>query len=186
MARPATRRRVLSAALELLGEVGFAHLTMEGIAARAGAGKQTLYRSWPGKGAIVFDALLERSVDEAGVVAIPDSGDLTADLELLVSATIAELQDPAQDRLLRAMLAEVQTDLALAEDLRRRLLGPQLAAVAERLRAGGVADPERAVELLYGPILHRWLLRSGPFGEGWAAEHVRRVLRAAEVGHHQS
>ncbi len=181
MARPATRCRVLTAALELLGEVGFAHLTMEGIAARAGAGKQTLYRTWPGKGAIVFDALLERSVDEAGVVAIPDSGDLTADLELLVTATVADLQEPAQDRLLRAMLAEVQTDPALADELRDRLLGPQLAAVADRLRAGGVADPESAVELLYGPILHRWLLRSGPFGDSWPADHVRRVLRAAGV-----
>ncbi|WP_152363652.1 TetR/AcrR family transcriptional regulator [Microlunatus speluncae] len=178
MARPSTRTRVLTAALELIGEVGYAGLTMEGIAARAGAGKQTLYRTWPGKGAIVFDALLDRSVDPAGAVAVPDSGDLAADLELLVAATIADLLEPGQDRLLRAMMAEVQTDPALADELRDRLLGPQLAAVAERLRVGGVEDPEGAVELLYGPILHRWLLRTGPFGAGWAAAHVRRVLRA--------
>ncbi len=181
MARPSTRRRVLTAALDLLGEVGFAHLTMEGIAARAGAGKQTLYRTWPGKSAIVFDALLERSVDDTGAVAIPDTGDLVADLELLVTATIADLQEPANDRLLRAMLAEVQTDPALAAELQERLLGPQFAAVAERLRRGGVGEPDGAVELLYGPILHRWLLRSGPFGDGWAAAHVRRVLRSADL-----
>ena len=54
----ASRQAILDAAAELIAEVGFRRLTIEAIAVRAGAGKQTIYRWWPSKGAVVFDALL--------------------------------------------------------------------------------------------------------------------------------
>ncbi|GAB3885912.1 hypothetical protein GCM10027612_22110 [Microbispora bryophytorum subsp. camponoti] len=53
-----SRRAILTAAFELVGEVGYAKLSIEGIAARAGVGKQTIYRWWPSKGAVLFDAFL--------------------------------------------------------------------------------------------------------------------------------
>ena len=59
-----SRRAILDAAFKLVGEVGYAKLTMEGIAARAGVGKQTIYRWWPSKGAVLFG--LPRSVGERG------------------------------------------------------------------------------------------------------------------------
>ena len=54
----ASRRAILAAAFELVQEVGYAKLSIEGIAARAGVGKQTIYRWWPSKGAVLFDAFL--------------------------------------------------------------------------------------------------------------------------------
>ncbi|SMH42555.1 transcriptional regulator, TetR family [Rathayibacter oskolensis] len=175
MARLRTRTLVHTAALAL-AESGA--LSMEGIAARAGVSKQTLYRTWPSTGAILFDALLAHSLDADGRVVVPDTGDLAADLELLLVETIAELTDPTREALLRSLTAAIQTDAALAEQYRELLLTPQLAAVAERLRRGGVAEADEAAELLLGAVLHRWLLRSRPFEPGWPAAHVRRVLRA--------
>lgn len=175
MARLRTRTLVQAAALDLARS---GSLSMEGVAARAGVSKQTLYRTWPSTGAILFDALLERSLDGDGRVAVPDTGDLAADLELLVVATIAELTDPAVEPLLRSLTAAIQTDAPLAEQYRERLLAPQLTAVAERLRRGGVTDADDTAELLLGAVLHRWLLRSRPFEPGWPAAHVGRVLRA--------
>ncbi|WP_406629205.1 TetR/AcrR family transcriptional regulator [Amycolatopsis sp. WGS_07] len=181
MARASTRARVHAAVLSLAAEAGFGGLSMEGIAARAGAGKQTLYRTWSSPAEVLLDALLEQSLDASGEVAIPDTGDLRADLETLVAGMIAELTDPATDRLLRAVTAELQTDPAVGAEVLDRLLGPQLRALAARLARAGVESPEDGAELLLGPVFHRWLLRTRPFTEDWPAAHVERVLRAVSL-----
>ncbi|MDY0913679.1 TetR/AcrR family transcriptional regulator [Rathayibacter festucae] len=181
MASKRTRARVHEAVLALVADVGVAKLTMEGIAGRAGVGKQTLYRSWPSTAAIVFDALLARSETPQGAVAVPDSGDLRADLLLLVQETVRELTSPATEPLLRAVTAAIQTDVGLAREYRERLLEPQMAAIAGRFESAGAADPAAAAELLVGPILHRWLLRSGDFDRDWAQQHTDRVLLGAQV-----
>lgn len=51
-----SRRAIFDAALTLVGEVGYDKLTIEGIASRAGVGKQTIYRWWPSKAAVLLDA----------------------------------------------------------------------------------------------------------------------------------
>lgn len=177
MARPRTRTRVHDAVLALAREERLAHITMEGVAARAGVSKQTLYRSWPSTGAILFDALLVRSQGADGLVIVPDTGDLAADLRTLVTATVVELTDPTMEPLLRAVTADIQTDDVLAAAFRDRLLMPQLQAITDRLVRGGIDDSD-AAELLLGPILHRWLLRARDFDARWADRHVERVLRA--------
>nr|WP_241992446.1 TetR-like C-terminal domain-containing protein [Cryobacterium lactosi] len=151
---------------------------MEGVAARAGVSKQTLYSTWPSTGAILFDALLDRSSSDDGKIVVPHSGDLAADLESLVAATIEELTDPTLEPLLRAVTADIQIDEVLAAQYRDRLLTPQLKAISDRLQRGAIEDPDAAAELLLGPILHRWLLRTRAFEPGWASAHVQRVLRA--------
>ncbi|MDF9803357.1 AcrR family transcriptional regulator [Streptomyces sp. HB372] len=52
-----SRRAIHDAALALVGEVGYRRTTIEGIAARAGVGKQTIYRWWPSKAAVLMEAL---------------------------------------------------------------------------------------------------------------------------------
>lgn len=178
MARPTTVARVHRAVLEMAAESGLAGLSMEGIAARAGAGKQTLYRTWPSTQAILLDALLARSLDTADEVAVPDTGDVKADLVLLLRSTIDELTDPVNDRLLRAVTAEVQTDEPLAMQVRQRLLDPQMRAIGRRLTRAGITDSDAGAELLMGPVLHRWLLRTGPFDDAWVLGHAARVLAA--------
>ncbi|GAB3795100.1 TetR/AcrR family transcriptional regulator [Humibacter antri] len=177
MARQQTRSKVHKAVLSLARETRVGSITMEGIAGRAGISKQTLYRTWPSTGAVLFDALLARSTDENDVVVVPESGNLATDLEALTVATIAELTDPTHEPLLRAVTAEMQADEGLATQYRERLLRPQLSAIANRFRRENVPDPDGAAELFVGPIFHRWLLRTGPFDSEWVRAHVDRTVR---------
>ncbi|TQO19905.1 TetR family transcriptional regulator [Rhodoglobus vestalii] len=179
MARQQTRKKVHEAVLSLAHETPAGTITMEGIAARAGVSKQTLYRTWPSTGAILFDALLARSMTEDGTVEVPNSGDLAADLELLATATIAELTDTTHEPMLRAITAQMQSDDGLAAQFRERLLTPQLAGISDRFRRENVPDPYGIAELFVGPIFHRWLLRTHPFDSEWVTAHVARTLRAA-------
>src|SRR5690348_11960575 len=94
----ASRKAILTAAFDLVGEVGFAKLSIEAIAARAGVGKQTIYRWWPSKGTVLFDAFLMLSEDHAtGDPALPDTGDIEADLKTVLRATVDELNDARYD-----------------------------------------------------------------------------------------
>ena len=168
------RTAILAAAGELIGELPYAKLTVEAIAARAGVGKQTIYRWWPSKGAVVFDAMLERDSGPDGL-SLPDTGDLRADLRPLLRGSVAALTDPVFEGLLRAMYIEIQQDAVLAEAYRERLLSPQRAALADRLRAGVASgelrpdlDPELGVDLLLGPIQMRWSLGLGLLTEDYA------------------
>src|SRR5687768_159377 len=84
-ARPGPRSRdaILQAAFELCGEVGYARLTIEAVAKRAGVGKQTIYRWWGSKGALVLDALNDRTGDRTGIAPprdFPNTGDVVEDL----------------------------------------------------------------------------------------------------------
>lgn len=76
---------ILDAALELIGEVGYERVTMDGIAARAQASKMTIYRRWPTKSELVAEALRRHAQGDAP--AIRDTGSLRGDL----LATVAEI-----------------------------------------------------------------------------------------------
>ncbi|GLY73346.1 TetR/AcrR family transcriptional regulator [Actinoallomurus iriomotensis] len=181
-----SRQAILTAARELIAEMGYAKLTIEGIAARAGVGKQTIYRWWPSKGAVIFDAFLalSESGPEQGV-ALPDTGDLEADLKVVMRATVAEFADPAFEGPIRALNAEIVNDPALAAQYREKLGGPVDEAKKARLRnaqrAGQLAadaDLDLALELLYAPLYQRWLLRSGPLTPEYADALVEVFLKA--------
>ncbi|WP_431867998.1 TetR/AcrR family transcriptional regulator [Nocardiopsis eucommiae] len=174
---------IVDAAEELLGEVGYSRLTMEAIAARARVGKQTIYRWWPSKAAVVFEVFTRLTGAEAGQP-LPDTGDLAADLKTVLRATIDEFNDPAMDRTTRAFTAEVQHDEEFARAVTEQLVRPNGEAVKERLRSGQAAgqlatdvDLDLVVELLNGPVNHRWLLRTAPITHEYADRLVDTVLR---------
>ncbi|TDC25360.1 TetR/AcrR family transcriptional regulator [Streptomyces sp. 8K308] len=180
------RRAILTAALDLVGEVGYAKLSIEGIAAAAGVGKQTIYRWWPSKGALLFDAFLALAGEGADgqAAALPDTGDLAADLKLVLRATVDELNDPRYDQPMRALHTEIVHDPALAADYAERLDGPMREMKKERLRsacaAGQLAadiDLDVAVDLLFGPVLNRWLQRTGPLTADYVDQVVDTALR---------
>ena len=177
------RNAILGAAEELLSEVGYAKLTMEAIAARARVGKQTIYRWWPSKAAVVFEVFTRLTGAEAGLT-LPDTGDLAADLRAVFRAAADEFNDPATDRTARAFTAEIQHDEEFARAVTEQLVRPNSAAVRERLRSGQEAgqialdaDLDLAVEMLNGPINHRWLLRTGPLTHEYVDRLVDTVLR---------
>jgi AcrR family transcriptional regulator len=73
-------RDILAATLDVLAEAGFDSMTMDHVAARAGAGKATLYRRWASKGELVRDALIGMSRNSIEVDQLPDTGNLRDDL----------------------------------------------------------------------------------------------------------
>ncbi|MGW0789637.1 TetR/AcrR family transcriptional regulator [Streptomyces sp. NPDC002911] len=195
-----SRRAICDAALALVGEVGYAKTTIEGIAARAGVGKQTIYRWWPSKAAVLMEAFLEKSARQAaeaaetaeagegGAYGIPDTGDLAADLKLVLRATVDELNDPPTEAPTRALTAEGIIDPALGALFIESLLEPQLQSYVTRLRAAQEAgevradvDPRIALELLIAPLTHRWLLRTLPLTHAYADAVVDHALRGLSV-----
>lgn len=159
----ASRRAILTAAFDLAGEIGYAKLSIEAIAARAGVGKQTIYRWWPSKGAVLFDAFLmltmgdegedegdgEGRGDDAGrasqtrggaaeaapAAGLPDTGDIEADLKTVLRATVEEMADPRYDLPMRALTSEVMNDPGLAAAYVERLHTPVENLKRQRLRA---------------------------------------------------
>ena len=72
--------RIIEAAIDTLAEVGFDSMTMDMVAARAKAGKATLYRRWPSKGELVRDAVIWMSRSSVDVEHLPDTGSVREDL----------------------------------------------------------------------------------------------------------
>ncbi|MFD9500715.1 TetR/AcrR family transcriptional regulator [Streptomyces sp. NPDC060035] len=190
-----SRRAIYDAALALVGEAGYARTTIEGIAARAGVGKQTIYRWWPSKAAVLMEAFIDlgtRAAEEAGGggdYAIPDTGDLAADLKLVLRATVDELNDPVTEAPTRALAAEGIIDPALGAQFVEKLLDPQMQLYVTRLRSAQEAgelrddiDPRIALELLIAPLTHRWLLRTLPLTHAYADAVVDHTLRGLGSG----
>lgn len=188
-----SRRAIHDAALALVGEIGYGRTTIEGIAARAGVGKQTIYRWWPSKAAVLLEAYLDlqnrsaeqgsQETDEAPY-AIADTGDLAADLKAVLRATVDELNDPVTEAPTRALAAEGIIDPELGAEFAERLLEPQIGLYVTRLRAAQRAGQVRddvdlrvAVELLIAPLTHRWLLSSLPLTHDYADTIVDHALR---------
>ncbi|MFE4454529.1 TetR/AcrR family transcriptional regulator [Streptomyces sp. NPDC056796] len=189
-----SRRAIHEAALALVGEVGYTRTTIEGIAARAGVGKQTIYRWWPSKAAVLMEAFLDRGARQAAEAGggdgqgIPDTGDLAADLKQVLRATVDELNDPATEAPTRALTAEGVIDPVLGAQFVENLLEPNLRAYVTRLRSAQEAgevradvDPRLALELLIGPLTHRWLLRTLPLTHAYADAVVDHALRGLSV-----
>ncbi|KOX32418.1 MULTISPECIES: TetR/AcrR family transcriptional regulator [unclassified Streptomyces] len=187
-----SRRAIFDAALALVSESGYARTTIEGIAARAGVGKQTIYRWWPSKAAVLLDAFLDLQVraheamdgDGDGGSEIPDTGDLAADLKRVLRATVDEMNDPVFEAPTRALAAEGIVDPDLGARFTETLLEPQLQYYVRRIEAAREAgdvdpgtDPRLAVELLVGPLHHRWIHRTLPLTHAYADALVDHVLR---------
>ncbi|MEU5212210.1 TetR/AcrR family transcriptional regulator [Streptomyces sp. NPDC020742] len=178
-----SRRAIFDAALALVGEVGYEKLTIEGIASRAGVGKQTIYRWWPSKAAVLLDAFTV-GVDEYSAQGLPDTGDLAADLKFVLRATVDEFNDPAFQAPYRALAAAGANDEELSRTFVARLLEPGTQVYVDRLRAaqeaGEVAadiDVRVAVEMLLSPFSQRWLMRTGELTYGYVDTLVDQALR---------
>ncbi|MEU2714785.1 TetR/AcrR family transcriptional regulator [Streptomyces sp. NPDC007205] len=183
-----SRRAIYDAALALVGEVGYPKTTVEGIAARAGVGKQTIYRWWPSKAAVLLEAFLDLSrqaAQEAGQepYAIPDTGNLAADLKAVLRITVDQLRDPRFEAPSRALAAEGVVNEPLGRQFVTELLEPQLQLYVDRLRAAqdtgqvraGI-DPRIALELFVSPLAQRWLQHTGPISYDYTDTLVEYAL----------
>jgi AcrR family transcriptional regulator len=176
-----SRLAILAAAAELTAEVGYAGLTIEGIAARSGAGKQTIYRWWASKADVLLDALTTKA---DLYIPVPDAGNYRDDLREFLTATF-ELgrRDQVAD-VLRALMAEAQIDPAFGERFRenflqhrRDALGVVVSRAAERGDLPPGAPPETVIDIVFGTLWYRLLATRRPPDERLIEELVATLTR---------
>ncbi|TQF06113.1 TetR/AcrR family transcriptional regulator [Kitasatospora acidiphila] len=177
----AARQAILDAALRLAGAADGASVTIDAIARAAGVGKQTVYRWWPSKGAVLLDALIDRAGQD---VTVPDAGTLHDELRSFVATTFEAAQQDPTSAVLRALLRESARDPHLADLLQRYTATRRavLHALLERGRARGElatgADLDLMVDQVYGLFWYRFVLGHGPL-DAPTAERLTATLLAA-------
>lgn len=174
-------RAILDAAYALFVEGGYQSVTMGGIAARAGVGRQTLYRWWPSKAAVVFEAFL----DKVSIGPFPADGDLAALLRAYAHGFLTLYVDGAGGSRLRELIGAAQTDPDLARAMAEQWFEPRRAPVREALReaqrAGLVrpdVDPDTALDLVFAPLHYRLLVSGQPLDAAYADAVVDLCLHA--------
>jgi AcrR family transcriptional regulator len=178
----AARRAILQATARLFAARGYDHLTIEGVAAEAGVGKQTIYRWWPSKGALVADCLLEGLL-LPDRFSPPDTGDVRADLVTWLDEVFGLLGTTLGDALLRSLIAAAAENADVGRRLRESLGASS--SLTERLEAAVAGSELRSdaplVEIgdaLVGALILRALSRA-PVEPGAAGVLVDAVLSSA-------
>ncbi|GAA4607560.1 AcrR family transcriptional regulator [Actinoplanes octamycinicus] len=172
------RRRVLTAALEVLDEHGLAGFTMEAVARRAGAGKATLYRHWPGTNALLVDAMDTTFVP----LPVPDTGRVETDVAELLTGFVTLLATTPFPRLLAAFMDAAERDPALRTmhaELTRRRREPMLAVLTRAEQRGQLRpglDPDLTVDLLAAPFFYRRLVAHRPIPPDLITAVITQVL----------
>jgi AcrR family transcriptional regulator len=174
------RRAILEATAALLTEVGYGGTTVETVAARAGVGKQTIYRWWPTKADLVLEASAGDGTGEAGfAVPAEDHGSYPADLRaFLLTAYTMAAHEPTAD-LLRSLMVEAQLRPEFGERFRERFLAPRrtaFAAITDRAAERGdlpaYPAPATVADVVFGTLWYRLLATREPLDEGLAGELV--------------
>jgi AcrR family transcriptional regulator len=161
-----SRRAILDATVSLVGELGYDRVSIEAIAKRAGVGKQTIYRWWASKGAVVLEALNDRL---ATVVDFPDTGDIVEDLRTQMRGVTQLFGTTDVGPLYQGLLAAAQSDPALSRAHLEQVIKPatvagheRIARAQERGEMRADADRQEMIDMLYGAIYYRLILHTRP------------------------
>ena len=176
---------IVQATQELIVEQGYQALTIEGVAARAGVGKQTIYRWWPSRAALVLEAYL------AGSDAVPPpagSADTHTDVRALLDWLVAVLAQPIGGKVLAGLVADLKHDPDLAEryqrdvvPARRRWMRDALERGKERGEIRTDADLDLAVDALHGAVFYRLLLSGESLDPEFTEQLTDQVLAGIEA-----
>ncbi|MEV0060475.1 TetR/AcrR family transcriptional regulator [Nocardia sp. NPDC050718] len=176
-----THAAILHAAEQLVVEIGYSATSITGIAARAGVGKDAIYRRWTGKPEVVYEAVFTR-VDLGPV---PDEGTTRADVTALIDALIDELSAPAAAAALPGLLADFAADPKLRTVLRDSFLAPaklRMVEIFERARARGEVGEDVAIELVLDAIAGTIFFHLGVLGEPPTPDLAARLGRIVTAG----
>ncbi|MCC6632510.1 MAG: TetR/AcrR family transcriptional regulator [Gammaproteobacteria bacterium] len=181
----ASRAAILKAAYQILRERGFAGFTVEGVAARAGAGKATIYRWWQTKGTLAIEAFLVAIAPRMD--SIPHTDSPIADLRRQIHVA-AMLYRGRVGQLLRELIALGQEDSETSRALRTNFVEPRRQAALGALRRAQVTGEIRAdtdievlADALWGPIFHRLLVTRMPLDRGFIDKLLDLVLGGARA-----
>ena len=167
-------RAILTTTLEVLGEVGYARLTVNEVIVRAGVSSATLYRRWPSKKELVTAAIASLGTEAPAI----DTGSLDADMAMFVEYLGVAIAHPAE--LAGAWDQGIRHDPGITELIeenfvapRRRLLVEILQRAHRRGELAVVPPPGDCWSFVCGPIYHRIHIRSKTFTPSFARDTAR-------------
>lgn len=173
-----SRRVILDAALDELGEVGYGSFSIEAVARRAGVGKATIYRHWDGKLDLVGDAITMLKQSSTP----PDTEDVRDRIEGLLRSIAELLASSRMARCLPAIIDAAERDPEVrafhhTTSARRRVVMVGLLEEAARQgRLSTSADPTILAEALVAPMFLRRLMSDEPFPPDGVPALVETVL----------
>ena len=175
-----SRRVILEAVLDELGDVGYGALTIEGVAARAGVGKSTIYRHWAGKLALVEDAFRTLKAP----VRVPEEGTLRERVTEVLGQVACMVEESTYSACMPALIEAAEHDPQV-RDLHRRFSAERRAVVvdllADAVENGELppdTDPGLLGDALVGPILLRRLMLFEPLDPAIVPKLVDQLLPA--------
>jgi AcrR family transcriptional regulator len=170
---------ILTATCELLIEVGYAGVSIDAVAARAGVGKPTIYRRYPNKTALLFEAVFGKTKSKPD----PDTGSLVSDLREAYRWAVDEFAAPEARAALPGLIADLAANPQLADLVRAHVVGPEYARVRaglERARERGEirsdADLTLAIDAFTGTALARVLILDRPVDSAFADRLVDLII----------
>jgi AcrR family transcriptional regulator len=176
--RPRSERAekaIISAALELFAESGAAGLCIEKVAARAGVGKSTIYRRWPGKEDLLLHAMASLKVP----LPEPRGRSVREDLKAVLGAMAEQSADPGRSREFALLLGEGAKYPRLMARYTGEVVEPRREVIRSILRRGVVTgelqehtDVEAALFMLSGAVLIRSRFGEPPIEPGYVGRVV--------------
>lgn len=177
---PSIDAAISSVARQLLLEVGYAGISIELIAARAQVGKPTVYRRYPSKAALVFDAVFGQTRSRP----MPAHGEIGADLREAYSWAVDEFASPEAQAAIPGLLADLAADARLRAVARQLVIDPEVDRVRSALRAAqdrgeirGDADLDLAIDAFTGTALARTTLVDRPVDHAYGDALVDLLMR---------
>jgi AcrR family transcriptional regulator len=182
---PSRDAKILESTLEILAEVGVVGLTMDLVAARAGAGKATIYRRWPSKTELFTDAVAHFKRIQVDPASLPDTGTLRADLlGLFKPQSIEETEHRL--KIMAGIASLLAQDHSLADDVNAAVTGPwaeaHFALMQRAMRRGEIAadaDIATLSQILPCMAAYRTLVQRKPFDEAFLLSMVDGVILPA-------
>jgi AcrR family transcriptional regulator len=175
------RTAVLDATVAELVEHGFAGLTVEAVAKRAGVNKTTIYRRWGGRAGLIVDAV---ETFAAAQVDLPDTGTIEEDLRLWARSVLKTLTGPTSGALVRAVFSGAG-DSSVVRELRHRfwltraaLVRPMIDQAVRRGQLPIGTDADEVIRHVGAPLYYRLLVLAEP-PSGEAADLAAAVATTA-------
>ncbi|MCP1757316.1 TetR/AcrR family transcriptional regulator [Bradyrhizobium elkanii] len=171
-------RAILDAARDLISEAGYVAFSIEGVAARAGVAKQSIYRRWSSKGALLVDLYMDGLELPGSSVSQGFKDDLLA----LLLQTTKRVQDPAFANILKSVMVEAQAEPEMRELVLLKIVEPRREAarhVIERgIQSGEVpeeVDVEMMLDFVFGAVWFNLLFGASGLTNKFAHRAVKTI-----------
>jgi AcrR family transcriptional regulator len=182
---PSRDADILAAALDVLAETGYDGMTIDMVAARAKAGKATLYRRWPSKPDLVLDAVACLKSKDLDLDALPDTGTLRGDLIAMVKSP--SIRDSERKlKIMAGIVSMIARDPELADAARAALIEPRAAAnrvffqrAIDRGEIAADADIERLCMIGPAMVSYRVLMLRKPADRDFMIDTIDRIILPA-------